>query len=84
MHLPLEGFNMVVMWFSSGGTSSVLHSDEQENILSIVAGVKSLLLWSPDQAAYGHHKPDVVVILEHHSLTWTLIKGTLPLRSRSG
>jgi hypothetical protein len=26
------GFNMVVMWFSSGGTSSVLHNDEQERI----------------------------------------------------
>merc|ERR1711861_16458 len=34
---------MVVMWFSSGGTSSVLHSDEQENILSIVQGTKELL-----------------------------------------
>ena len=48
-HEMNNGFNMVVMWFSSGGTSSVLHSDEQENILSIVQGTKELLLWSPDQ-----------------------------------
>jgi len=45
-----KGMNMVVMWFSSGGTSSVLHNDEQENLLSIVQGTKHLLLFPPEEA----------------------------------
>lgn len=46
-----QGMNMVVMWFSSGGTSSVLHNDEQENLLTLVSGTKHLLLFPPEEAA---------------------------------
>ena len=41
---------MVVMWMSAGGTKSVLHNDEQENLLTLVDGNKSVLLWSPEQS----------------------------------
>lgn len=33
-----------MMWFSSGGTSSVTHTDDYENILCIFSGVKELVL----------------------------------------
>ena len=31
------------MWFSSGGTKSVLHNDDQENINCLYRGTKELL-----------------------------------------
>jgi len=47
-----RGMNMVVMWFSSGGTASVCHNDEQENLLTIADGSKTLLLFPPDEAPH--------------------------------
>eukprot|EP00937_MAST-01D_sp_MAST-1D-sp2_P003666 g3666.t1 len=41
---------MLVMWFSSGGTVSVLHNDGQENFLTLLAGRKKLLLFDQEQA----------------------------------
>ena len=41
---------MVVMWYSSGGTSSVLHNDAQENFLTLVAGTKKLILIDQSEA----------------------------------
>lgn len=32
------------MWFSSGNTSSVTHTDDYENILCIIAGRKDLIM----------------------------------------
>ncbi len=32
------------MWFSSGGTKSVAHTDDYENILCIIDGQKELVL----------------------------------------
>lgn len=32
------------MWFSSGGTKSVLHTDDYENILCVFDGLKELVL----------------------------------------
>jgi len=46
-----EGMNMVVMWMSSGGTKSVLHNDDQENLLTLVDGRKEVFLWEPTQAS---------------------------------
>lgn len=45
-----QGMNMVVMWMSSGGTKSVLHNDEQENLLTLVDGRKEVLVWHPTEA----------------------------------
>ena len=42
---------MLVMWFSSGGTSSVLHNDGQENFLTLLEGSKTVTLWHQSQAA---------------------------------
>jgi hypothetical protein len=33
-----------IMWFSSGGTKSVVHTDDYENILCVIDGVKELVL----------------------------------------
>jgi len=41
---------MLVMWFSSGGTSSVLHNDGQENFLTLLEGSKKLTLWHQREA----------------------------------
>lgn len=35
------------MWFSSGNTKSVLHTDDYENILCVIDGVKNLKLVDP-------------------------------------
>ena len=34
----------IVMWFSSGGTSSVLHSDNVDNINCLFSGEKELYM----------------------------------------
>ena len=40
------------MWFSSGGTKSVTHTDDYENILCILDGVKNLVMAD----SYKHSK----------------------------
>merc|ERR1719473_2661657 len=62
--------NMVVMWFSSGGTASVLHNDEQENILSIVSGTKHLLVFPPEEAGKIY-------------VDQAMINGISPIKQRS-
>lgn len=36
-----------VMWFSSGDTKSVVHTDSAENINCLIAGSKTLVLVNP-------------------------------------
>ena len=38
---------MVLLWFSSGGTKSVLHSDTQENLHCLVSGMKMFVIIKP-------------------------------------
>lgn len=38
----LKNLQLVVMWFSSGGTKSVLHSDSIDNINCLLDGTKEL------------------------------------------
>lgn len=33
-----------MLWFSSGGTKSVTHTDDYENILCVFAGTKELVM----------------------------------------
>ena len=42
----------IVMWFSSGGTSSVLHSDNVDNINCLFSGEKELYM--VDKVNYIH------------------------------
>lgn len=37
-----------IMWFSNGGTRSVIHNDPQSNIHCMIAGEKHWMLWRPD------------------------------------
>lgn len=37
-----------VLWFSSGGTKSVIHHDGQQNIHCMIAGEKNWIMWRPD------------------------------------
>mmetsp|Transcript_31533 Transcript_31533/g.69533 ORF Transcript_31533/g.69533 Transcript_31533/m.69533 type:complete len:347 (-) Transcript_31533:38-1078(-) len=39
-----------VLWFSSGGTKSVIHSDAQQNIHCMFAGEKRWIAWRPDSS----------------------------------
>ena len=43
----MDNLNMAVVWFSSGGTNSVLHSDSSENLHCLVSGMKKLVLIDP-------------------------------------
>lgn len=47
------------MWFSSGGTKSVVHTDSVENINCLVRGQKEFVLVDPHQ--YG----DMVTMIVH-------------------
>jgi len=38
------------MWYSSGGTSSVVHTDSVENMNCLVAGIKKFVFVSPEHA----------------------------------
>ena len=42
-----DHFMSTVMWFSSGGTKSVLHTDSSENLHCLVSGRKEFLLIEP-------------------------------------
>lgn len=46
----------LTLWMSSGGTSSVIHQDDAENFLMVLAGRKIVLLAEPDEVlnVYGH------------------------------
>lgn len=46
----------LTLWMSSGGTKSVLHEDDAENVLMLLAGRKSVMLVHQDQARniYAH------------------------------
>jgi len=41
--IPIFLFFNQVMWFSSGGTKSVLHNDDVDNINCLFSGTKELL-----------------------------------------
>ena len=43
-----------IMWFSSGGTESVLHYDMYENVNCVADGVKRIMFWSPDHRQKFH------------------------------
>eukprot|EP00450_Noctiluca_scintillans_P026231 CAMPEP_0194519620 /NCGR_PEP_ID=MMETSP0253-20130528/53299_1 /TAXON_ID=2966 /ORGANISM="Noctiluca scintillans" /LENGTH=252 /DNA_ID=CAMNT_0039363775 /DNA_START=1 /DNA_END=756 /DNA_ORIENTATION=- len=45
----LDKLQATVLWFSSGGTSSVIHSDSQQNVHCMLAGTKHWILWRPDE-----------------------------------
>jgi len=38
-----------IMWMSSGGTSSVIHTDSVDNIICVLDGEKTLVLVDPDK-----------------------------------
>nr|QDG00793.1 lysine-specific demethylase JMJD5-1 [Brachionus koreanus] len=50
-----------IMWFSSGGTSSVTHTDDYENILCVFDGIKELVL-----VDYFKHKKAADMIIDQH------------------
>ena len=39
--------DIVLLWFSSGGTKSVLHTDTQENLHCLVSGTKKFVIIRP-------------------------------------
>lgn len=43
--------NMQIMWFSSGGTKSVVHTDSVDNINCLYRGEKQFVMVDPDK--YG-------------------------------
>lgn len=49
------------MWFSSGGTISVTHTDDYENILCVFDGIKEVVL-----VDYFKHKKAADMIIDKH------------------
>lgn len=49
-----EALDKMVLWFSSGDTKSVIHTDEYENILCIVEGIKEVKLVDSNKYPEGH------------------------------
>eukprot|EP00811_Abedinium_folium_P035932 NODE_8686_length_1476_cov_7.763529.p1 GENE.NODE_8686_length_1476_cov_7.763529~~NODE_8686_length_1476_cov_7.763529.p1 ORF type:complete len:389 (+),score=106.90 NODE_8686_length_1476_cov_7.763529:40-1206(+) len=56
----------LTLWMSSGGTSSVLHEDDAENFLMLLAGRKEVMLIHQDQA-------------QHHYATASKVLGASPV-----
>lgn len=44
--------SMVMMWFSSGGTKSVVHSDTNENLHCLISGTKKFIIIKPIYGQY--------------------------------
>ena len=42
-----DHIEIVLLWFSSGGTKSVLHTDTQENLHCLVSGTKKFVIIKP-------------------------------------
>ncbi len=43
----IDHINMVLMWFSSGGTKSVVHTDTFENLHCLISGTKKFVMIEP-------------------------------------
>ncbi len=43
----MDHIDMVLMWFSSGGTKSVVHTDTFENLHCLISGTKKFVLIKP-------------------------------------
>ncbi len=43
---------IVLMWFSSGGTKSVVHTDTQENLHCLISGTKRFVMIKPYFSGY--------------------------------
>ena len=44
-----------LVWMSSGGTKSVVHYDDADNLNCLISGQKRMVFWSPGE--YGPHRP---------------------------
>lgn len=40
----VRALDKMVMWFSSGGTKSVIHTDDYENIICVIDGIKDFIM----------------------------------------
>jgi hypothetical protein len=58
------------MWFSSGGTKSVVHTDDYENVLCVLDGKKELVLVD----SYKHKKEVDVLIDEKKGSYSTIVR----------
>ena len=47
-----DHIKMVFIWFSSGGTKSVLHTDTLENLHCLVSGTKKFVMFKPHFASF--------------------------------
>ncbi len=43
----MDHIDSVVMWFSNGGTKSVVHADRYENLHCLVSGTKKFVMIEP-------------------------------------
>jgi lysine-specific demethylase 8 len=74
-----EHMAYVNVWFSSGGTKSVLHSDSMENFHCVVSGRKEFIMFEPrysqdigpehEQLGYYHIDVDSVDMLKYTNLS---------------
>mmetsp|Transcript_30763 Transcript_30763/g.70961 ORF Transcript_30763/g.70961 Transcript_30763/m.70961 type:complete len:358 (+) Transcript_30763:96-1169(+) len=76
------------MWMSSGGTTSLMHLDDAENVLHMIDGVKRVVLVSPqqtvdvyaDEAVHAPTSPidpeavDMVLFPRFYNVTWEAAK----------
>ncbi len=57
---PLPFERIVNMWFGRGGEVSLLHNDLQDNLLHMVRGSKTVILFAPNQTQYLYERRDIV------------------------
>ncbi len=56
---PLSYQRIVNMWFGRGGEVSLLHNDLQDNLLHMVRGSKTVILFAPNQTRYLYERRDI-------------------------
>ena len=56
------------MWFSSGGTKSVIHNDDQDNINCVLSGKKRLVMMHPRSK----------LVIEEKAYGWVVAKEDIP------
>jgi hypothetical protein len=54
---PFE--RIVNVWFGRGGEVSLLHNDLQDNLLHMVRGSKTVILFAPNQTQYLYERRDI-------------------------
>ena len=65
---PLRRLDIANMWWSNGGTKSVIHNDGQDNMNCLFAGRKRMIFWSPNYEETIEQEECGWVVADEHAV----------------